>query len=316
MSLNLKALQTFYLIVREGSLAGAAKEMNLSQPAASRLIRILEAETRLQLFSRARRRLVLTVEGELFYREAEHILGGVDEIPEIASDIRMRAYAPLRVMTSVPIGLSLLAPALALFRQEYPDIRCVADIGSRFELESMVGTRRYDLGLVSFPISHSLVELDNEPLCRARSVALLPKGHPLAARDSLAADDLRDQPVIALAPNLLWRHRADDFFRSGGVTPTYAMETQSTLVARQLVINGAGIALLDLVVGGLPASEAAVMRPLDPERWVSYGCVFPKGQPRHANADLFIEALRHVIEARCASDTGDARFLEPTAAAG
>lgn len=41
MSLNLKALQMFHLIVREGSLAAAAKKMNLSQPAASRLIRIL-----------------------------------------------------------------------------------------------------------------------------------------------------------------------------------------------------------------------------------------------------------------------------------
>lgn len=312
MGLNLKALQAFYLIVREGSLAAAADTMNLSQPAASRLVRILEAETRLQLFSRARRRLVLTPEGQLFYQEAEHILRGVDEIPGIASDIRKRTHAQLRVMTSVPIGLSLLAPALALFRNENPDIRCVADIGSRFELESMVGTRRYDLGLVSFPISHSLVELDNEPLCRARSVALLPKEHPLATRSSLAADDLRGEPVIALAPNLLWRQRADDFFRSGGVAPAYTMETQSTVVARQLVVGRAGIALMDLVVGGLPAPDDAVMVPLDPERWVPYGCVFPKDQPRHPNAALFIAALHRVIAARCAED---ARLLEPVTAA-
>ena len=61
--MNLKSLRTFYLVVREGSLTAAADKLNLSQPAVSRLVRILEDETKLQLFSRARRRLVLTHEG-------------------------------------------------------------------------------------------------------------------------------------------------------------------------------------------------------------------------------------------------------------
>jgi len=304
MALNLKALQIFYLIVRDGSLAAAADSMNLSQAAASRLVRILEAETRLTLFSRARRRLALTAEGELFYREAEYILRGVGEIPIIAADIRKRTNAQLRVMTSAPIGLSLVAPALTLFQRQHPEIRCVADIGSRFDLESMVGTRRYDLGLVSLPISHSLVELETTLLCHARSVALLPKGHALAARHRLTADDLRGASIIGLAPNLLWRQRADEFFRSGGVTPTYALETQSTLVARQLVVCGAGIALMDLIVGALPAPEDTVVAPLEPERWVPYGCVFPKGRPRQPSADVFIDALRSVVAARCKTHSG------------
>jgi DNA-binding transcriptional LysR family regulator len=206
--MNLKALQTFHLVVREGSLAAAAAKLHLSPPAVSRLIRILEDETRLTLFSRARRRLSLTTEGELFFREAQHILEGVGEIPRIASDIRRRALAGVRVITSAPLAVSLVSPALAKLRAAHPLIRCVADIGSRFDLESMVGTRRYDLGIVSLPISHSLVELDASPLCRARAVAVMPASHPLAARARVTARDLRAQPMIALRPGRrrsVWR---------------------------------------------------------------------------------------------------------------
>src|SRR3546814_5776780 len=86
--MNLKSLRLFRLIVLHGSLASAAERLHLSQSAASRLIALLEDEIRLKLFTRARRRLLLTPEGELFFQEAEQILMGVDEIPLIAEDIR------------------------------------------------------------------------------------------------------------------------------------------------------------------------------------------------------------------------------------
>jgi len=313
--MNLKTLQTFYLVVREGSLAAAARKLNLSQPAVSRLLRVLEGETRLPLFSRTRRRLVLTPEGELFFREAEHILQGVDEIPRIASDIRAKTTAQLRVVTSPPIGMSLLAPALALLHAEHPELRCVADIGSRFELENKVGTRRYDLGLASLPISHSLVELNTEILCRARTVAVVPEGHPLAARSEISADDFLGHPIIALRPNLLWRERVDDFFKSGGIRPSYTMETQSTLIARRLVAEGVGLAVMDKIVGGSAVRDGVIEIPLVPERWVSYCYVFPAGQGLHANAAHLIGALRSVVD-RLARDNSQAGLVKPAIASG
>ena len=313
--MNLKTLQTFYLVVREGSLAAAAKKLNLSQPAVSRLVRVLEGETRLTLFSRTRRRLVLTPEGELFFREAEHILQGVDEIPRIVSDIQAKTTAQLRVVTSPPIGISLIAPTLSLLHAEQPDLRCFADIGSRFELENKVGTRRYDLGVASLPISHSLVELNTAILCRARTVAVVPEGHPLSTKSEIAADDFLGHSIIALRPNLLWRERIDDFFKAGGISPSYTMETQSTLIARRLVAEGVGIAMMDKIVGGSTVRDGVIEIPLVPERWVTYCYVFPAGQRPHSNAALFIRALRRVVE-RLARDNSQAGLVKPGPADG
>ncbi|MGH1357997.1 MAG: LysR family transcriptional regulator [Burkholderiaceae bacterium] len=314
--MNLKALQTFYLIVREGSLAAAALKLNLSQPAVSRLVRVLEDETRLTLFSRSRRRLVLTREGEMFFREAHYILQGVDEIPRIARDIRKKAIAHLRIVTGPPIGVSLVAPAVARLKEKHPDVHCVTDIGSRFELESMVGTRHYDLGIVSLPISHSLVQLQTKTLCRARLVALIPAANPLSEAARLTAADLKSEPLITLRPGQLWRDRADDFFRAGAVTPEYGIETRSTLMASALVASGAGIAVMDKVVGGLGLTQGTVAVPLAPERWVEYGIVMPTGQVLHESARAFVETLYETIGLMAAADGKPAlvQLVEPVAA--
>jgi DNA-binding transcriptional LysR family regulator len=294
--MNIRALRLFRLVVSAGSLSAAADSMNLSTPAASRLIAILETETRLQLFHRTRRRLTLTQQGELFYREAEHILSGFEEIPRIAADIRSRSQSQLRLVTGPRIGQSLLSPALALFRRAHPEIRVSVDMQSRFGMDGSVGTRLYDLGIISLPVSHPLVEIENHPLFRVRVEAVLPEGHRLASQRKVTAQDLAAEPLLGLWPGQRWRKQVDDFFGSGGVRPHYAVETRSSLMACQLARDGVGVALLDRVCAQAIDLRGLVMRPLEPERWILFGYVYQARQPLGANAQAFLGCVRDVLE--------------------
>ncbi|MGA0033611.1 MAG: LysR substrate-binding domain-containing protein, partial [Burkholderiales bacterium] len=286
----------FRLVVTTGSLSAAADNMSLSTSAASRLIAILENETRLQLFHRTRRRLALTRQGEVFYREAEHILAGFDEIPRIVADIRSRSQGQLRLVTAPRIGQGLVSPALALFCREHPEIRVSVDMQSRFGIEGSVGTRLYDLGIISLPVSHPLVEIENKPLFRVRVEAMLPEKHQLAARPSVTAQDLAAEPLLGLWPGQRWRKQVDDFFGSGGVRPQYAVETRSSLMACQLVRDGVGVALLDRICAQAIDLHGIVMRPLEPERWILFGYVYQARQPLGDNAMAFIDCMRRVLE--------------------
>jgi DNA-binding transcriptional LysR family regulator len=294
--MNFKALRTFRLIVKNGSLAAAAKEMNISPPAASRLITMLEAETKLRLFHRTRRRLVLTRIGEKFYRETQHILAGFDEIPRIVDDIRSFSEDRLHLVTAPRIGQGLVAPALAMLRQQNPKIRCLVDMQTRFDIEAQVGARRYDLGIVSLPISNQLVEIENRPLFRVRIEALLPKGHQLASKKSLSASDLADEPLVGLWPDQAWRQQIDDFFRSGGAKVKYAVEVRSSLMACQLVKEGAGVTLLDRICARSIDLREVVMRPITPKRWIVFGYVHQVNQPLSTNAEKFLDCACEVIE--------------------
>jgi DNA-binding transcriptional LysR family regulator len=293
--LNIKALRLFRLVVTTGSLSAAADSLSLSASAASRLIGILETETKLRLFNRTRRRLTLSQQGELFYREAEHILAGFEEIPRIAADIRSRSKSQLRLVTGPRVGQGLLSPALALFRIAHPEIRVSVDMQSRFAIEGSVGARLYDIGIVSLPVSHPLVEIENHPLFRVRVEAVLPEGHRLATRRSVSAEDLAAEQLLGLWPGQRWRQQIDDFFGAGGVRPNYAVETRSSLMACQLVRDGVGVAILDRVCAQAIDLSGLVMRPLEPERWILFGYVHQARQPLSSVAVAFLECVRQVL---------------------
>jgi len=307
--MNVRALRLFRLVVTTGSLSSAADNMNLSTSAASRLIAILESETRLQLFHRTRRRLTLTRQGEVFYREAEHILAGFDEIPRIVAGIRSREQDQLRLVTAPRIGQGLVSPALALFHKVHPEIRVSVDMQSRFGIEGSVGTRLYDLGIISLPVSHPLVEIENRPLFRVRVEALLPEKHRLAKQRSVTAQELAAEPLLGLWPGQRWRKQVDDFFSSGGVRPQYAVETRSSLMACQLVRDGTGVALLDRVCAQAIDLRGIVMRPLEPERWILFGYVYQSRQPLSANATAFLDCIRRVLEQFRALSTDNAESV-------
>jgi DNA-binding transcriptional LysR family regulator len=309
--MNIRAMRIFRLIVARGSLAAAAEAVSLSPPAASRLLSLLEAELKLQLFDRSRRRLTLTAQGEAFYRESEHILAGFDEIPRIAAEVRSQAKGQLRLVTAPRIGQGIVAPALALFCREHPEVRATVDVQSRGDIEGRMGTRLYDLGIVSLPVSHPLVEIENHPLFRVRMEAVLPERHRLARKPTLTAADLAGEPLLGLWPGQPWRRQVDDFFRSGGVRPEYAIETRSSLMACQLVRDGAGVAVLDRLCVRAISPSGIVVRPLVPERWILFGYIHQTRQPPGVNATTFLDCLRRSIEAFRSSAAENAEAVIP-----
>lgn len=311
--MNLKSLRLFRLIVLHGSLASAAERLHLSQSAASRLIALLEDEINLRLFTRARRRLLLTPEGELFFQEAEQILMGVDEIPRIAEDIRSKNREKFTLVTSVPLGTCLVSPAISDMRRQDPDFDCRIHIEGRFEIENKVARRRYNLGLISLPISNAIVELQIEPILQVKTEILLPRQHALAKQDAIRAEDLLDQPIVSLQPHQLWRRRLDEIYATVGAVPRIAVETTSTLMVQQLVRDNNGIAIMDRTCARLPPTDSVVFRPITPERWVTYACIFPpSGRP--PLVDLFVDCLRAYVRRLCRDDAEAAlsfRLLKP-----
>lgn len=242
---------------------------------------------------------------------AEHLLAGFDEIPRIISDIKAKTGGHFRLVTAPRIGQGLVSPALALMQREAPGLRCIVDVQSRFDLENRIGTRRYDLGIVSLPVSHSLIDIDNKPLMRVRAEALLPEDHALAGKAQLTAADLAPYPMLGLWPSQIWRQQIDDFFRSGGAVPTYTVETRSSLMACQMVRDGAGIAVLDRVCAQAIDLSGLTLRPIEPTRWISFGYIHQRGSTLSAHALHFLDCLNRVVAKLRARDADYKNSIVP-----
>jgi DNA-binding transcriptional LysR family regulator len=309
--MNLKALRAFQLIVEGGSLTSASNSLGLSQPAVSRLVALLEEELELKLFSRSGRTLRVTEKGAAFYMATRHILAGLREIPSIAKDIQA-SEKQFKLVTTPRIAQGLISPAIERLRRETPKLRCTIDVLSRFDLDNLAGLRRFDLAIASLPVTHALVELENHPLFRVRLEAVMREDHPLAAREHVTAADLAGESLVGLWEDQHWRQQMNEFMRFDGKIGHYVVETRSSLMACQLAIDGAGIAVFDRISArGLDLS-GVTMRPLEPERWITFGSVHHCDQKPSENADAFIACVRSTLADFRAQSAANAASVELT----
>lgn len=294
-----------------GSLAQASRELNISPSAASRLIALLEAELKLTLFSRSRRRLELTAEGDQFYRQTEHILRGLDEMAVISSDIVHKSKKRLSLVTAPPIAIGLISPTLARMKRGGVEFECTLNVETRFDIESKVAARAYNLGIISLPIENAIIDLAIEPILEARMGVLLHEDHPSAGKADIDIADLENEPLIGLLKGQRWRERLDEVFGLNNIPSRIVLETTSTHVVKHLVRDGLGLAIADRICGRLMPDEPLVLRPLAPERWITYATIHPKG-PRSALAEDFVRALRAFVAENSARDPefgADVRLL-------
>lgn len=294
-AVNLKALRLYRYIVATGSLTEAAERLNLSPSAASRLLTQLETQLSLTLFSRERRNLELTEEGALFYQQISNTLDGIDEISQVARDIRNRTRNWLSVVTAAPLANGLVVPAIARLHRAGGEMDCTLHVESRFEIESKVAARGYNIGLISLPVENEIIPIDIMPLLRARLSVLMPAGHPLAARDEITPETLAREPLVTLAVGQRWRNRLEETMGAAGLRPRIAFETGSTLVTIEMVRHGLGLTLVDPVLLPRSAMHGLAMRPLAGENWITYASVHAKG-PRSRLSEVFLDALSAQVE--------------------
>ncbi|WP_170334062.1 LysR family transcriptional regulator [Ruegeria arenilitoris] len=281
IEMNIKGLRAFTATLSEGSLVAASERLHLSQPAVSRLISGLEAELKLKLFDRSGRALTPTPEGLAFYREAGRILDNLDEVPRIAAEIRAGRTETLRVVTMPRIAHSLSVPAVAKFLKTNPETNVSLDVRARREAGKWLAGREYDIGIGALPVDHPGIA--TKPLLRVRAQVVLPKEHPLADRNELNARDIAQEPIIRLMHGLLLRDQLDDIFRSAGVTPRQTCEVAASQLACSLVAEGVGLTIADELVAAQTGLERIALVPIVPERWMTFGLLFPISRRKTPN---------------------------------
>lgn len=297
-AMNIKALRAFRATLSEGTLAAAGKILNLSQPAVSRLISGLEGELRIPLFDRSRRNLTPTPEGLAFYRDAGRILDNLDEIPRIAAEIRAGRTESLRIVAMPRIAASLVSPAVARFLASNESASVSLDVRARREAGKWLAGRQYDIGIGSLPVDHP--DIRTELLLRVRAQALIHEDHPLATKAEISGEDLVGQPIIRLMQGLLLREQSDDIFQSAGITPKHVCEVASSQLACSLVSDGAGITIADELVAAHVVSKNIRLIPIIPERWMSFGILYPKNSSQSKSGNLFVDELRNHVQSLAA----------------
>jgi len=261
---EMRDLRLIAAIAQEGSLAGAARQLDYSQPAASQQLAGLEARLGAQLVERGPRGARLTEAGELLARYAAELM---ERVATVENDVRRRAehgFSTLRLGTFPSAGAEIAPRVMTALAARGVEVQLLeAEVP---ELIVALERRQVHAALLfasggeeaAFAIEGVQLErvLDDEHL------VLLPAGHAQAERASVALDDLRAEQWIAAPADTDPSHAAlIHACRRRGFEPSFAHRIDSFSITQALVAAGLGVALVPQLAI-TPVRDDVVVRPL------------------------------------------------------
>lgn len=292
--INMRHIEAFRSVMLTGSMVGAAKLLNVTQPGVSRTIGLLEIRLGYSLFDRLGRRLVPTAEAEALYREVEQIYTGIERIGQVAQDIRFQRAGALRVATLPALAQWLVPKAITQFLEQRPKVSVfVQSLPSR-QIAELVSTRQFDVGVIELPLTRPGIEV--RPLNPVRTIAVMPGTHPLAKKKSISLKELHQERMILLSQHSYVRYQIDDAFAQLGVAPEVVIETPSSSIGCALVACGAGVALVSRWTAMPFAGPGLVVVPIKEPLYSRYAIIFPEARAKMPLAQAFAVELQSLTE--------------------
>lgn len=242
--MNFKQIEAFRAVMMSRSMTTAAGLLHTSQPNISRWIALLERKVGFELFQRVGTKLIPTAEAEAFYADVERAFIGLESLDESANSIRHRGTGLLRVGAVGSIAESVLPDAIAIFRQDFPDIPVLLNMGRSDVVAKWTATGFCDIGFCSVPTE--LPSLQYEEIHAAHGICIVPRSHRLATRSVLEPADFEGEHFISLPTESANRREIDRHFPTG--SRVLAIETPYATTICKMVGKGLGVSIVSPIV--------------------------------------------------------------------
>ena len=308
--MELRQLKYFVAVAEERSFGRAAKRLHMSQPPLSTQIKGLEEELGAKLLDRSTRRVELTDSGRAFLVRSREILGLVDEAAAEVRGAELGLRGQLEIGFVSSATLSLLPPALRLFRERFGGVELdLRELASVEQVEALYeGEIR--VGLVRLPMRAPGVRFESvlaEPL-----VVALPVGHPLESCETIPLEEVAELPLIFFQRRLEpgSHEQIVELLGRVGALPKVAQYAVHLQTVIGLVASGIGIAILAESARRLHR-EGVVYRPLDVPNATSWLGLAWLERDDSFLVENFVRVVREVAEDE---DSGWLRVQEPSSA--
>jgi DNA-binding transcriptional LysR family regulator len=242
--MELRQMRTFVAVAELRHFARAASLCNLSQPAVSHQIALLEEEVGAKLLNRAARRVSLTVAGEVFLEEARRILGAVDRAHERMQEVARGAVGRIRLGGTPTPGLYLLPPLLATYRAEHNTYDLRFEIGPIHTLVERVARNDLDMAIVAGPLPSAELQAR-----RISTDELVIVGLPSTAtpRRAVKPSELEAETWLVREEGSDTRRRVLGWWHRHRIAPSRTMTFDHPDAVKRAVLAGLGIAMISRI---------------------------------------------------------------------
>ncbi len=246
--LKLRHLVLLDVLMRQGSVVGAAAELHVTQPVASRGLHELEEILGVSLFDRGPRGVTPTVFGTAFAGHTRAVLAELAEASRHMVELAGAERGTVVVGTHLAGSNVLLPKAITRLKRDRPHLTVIVREAAPEPLLVELEAGRVDLivGRITAP---SDGRIERRKLYDEVVELVVRSSHPLAGTDEIDPADLGRYPWILPGAETVLRRELEEFFARNGIPlPSDRVETTSFLTVRQLVLDNEVIAALPSLI--------------------------------------------------------------------
>ncbi len=290
--MNIRQIEIFKAVMENGTVTQAASNLNISQPSVSKHLKLLEHTLGFALFERSGNKLIATLEGHALFDQVGRVYTGLSFLNSFADDLRNNQHGELSIAAMPLIAQKWLPRCIAEFIAMQRKVSFSLPVRSTDWIAPAVAARRVHFGIGLKP-SETSFGVKITSLMKLPFVCVMPKTHPLAEHKAVQLHSIRGHGLISLhsfeGQPLIFETLARDF-KSG---ERRTIETFAANVACELVQQGAGIALVDLLTARDSLGDTLVFRPFLPRTNMEICIMTPEHWPL---SRLATELMHEIIQ--------------------
>ena len=241
--LTLRQIEVIRAIMVTGTIAGAARLLNVSAPGISRLMKHTEDALSIRLFDRHAGRYVPTQQARNIFDLLDSVHGKIADLQSALADAGRGKQQELCI-ASVPSIANVMVPrAIGRLKQRYPDLNLDVNILKIEEAIDYLLLGRGELVAISSRFEHSLIKF--ELLASGRLLCIVPRDSALAARKSISPREIAEHPLIGINPKDPYGAIMAGMFTEAGLDYRMTIKARFGTTVCSLVAAGLGIAIID-----------------------------------------------------------------------
>jgi DNA-binding transcriptional LysR family regulator len=288
MHLKLRHLQVFHAVMEEGSVSKAADRLHLTQPAISIALSRLEELLGFSLFHRSKGHFAPRPEAYLLHGDAELAIMAVEQFANRARLIKQGGLGLLRVGSIGATAFGLLPRLIAGFTADNPLVEVDLRVRSSTQISYLVSNGQLDIGLVEAPAAAPSLDVKEFLL---PCVCIFPAGSALEQKDCITPQDLAGHRLIGIQDSNQVDRQVRAVCAAAGVEAQVPVHGFFFAVARRMVAEGAGIAIVDTLNGCQPLNDGVIWRPFVPEIHYKVALIVKAGAELSVPAQSFIQRI-------------------------
>ena len=289
-NMRLRHIEVFHAVYNCGSITGAAKLLNVSQPSVSKVLAHAEQQLGFPLFNRHKGKIVPTREAERLINHVNHAYRNINELRRVSKNLGSAESGVIRIAVTPALGIDIIPAAIASYLEQHPDTMFEIETLHQHQVVRALRELRIDFGIVFNPPATQGIKIDH--LVTAEFVAISNDTSGPGIQSKMKLEELNDRRFVNLSTRSPLGQILETGFESGSIKFRSVANVETYQTAKALVAHGAGMALIDEITARSTGHGNVIARYLDPPLQFEVSILHTVSDPLSIITQRFIDHLK------------------------